>query len=277
MKKIVSFFTAISVALCGIYFFNVYKGEKISLAADAELLYSKIHEFLDDNESCSSEDFENVCVQYIRNNSAPLEVLDREEFDNQLENKKVLYRGVCKEIYADDIKQGNIYIGESIDNLRGNGMYTTTNIDCANYFAGDNGEIVTMILDDEANVLEYPYLQKLLELIYMNHPEEFEAINNSSKDELVFDSVKEWEKLFLSNHFQNDYSKMRESSELKTVQENRKYYFKDKEAAILHNSGLLAKLMGYDVLHTDEIDEQSGCDIQEHLILDAKVLKVCNS
>ena len=58
------------------------------------------------------------------------------------------------------------------------------------------------------------------------------------------------------------------------LQKNRIKYFKDKKVALYYNFGLLAKLLGYSVLHTDEYDKELKVDIQEYLILDPRVITI---
>ena len=52
-----------------------------------------------------------------------------------------------------------------------------------------------------------------------------------------------------------------------------KDYYLDNKSAMFYNNGLLARLLGYDVLHTD----MSLLDFESHeyLILNAGVLTVC--
>ena len=54
-------------------------------------------------------------------------------------------------------------------------------------------------------------------------------------------------------------------------------YFKDKKAALFYNDGLIANFLGYDILYTNEFDNELGVDIQEYLVLNYEVLKVCNN
>lgn len=91
-------------------------------------------------------------------------IVSAQEFERLKEKgKTVLYRGVTdyKEITAHDMaeqfKHGKFYCGRGI---YGYGTYTDTNKAVANYYAydsgiTDNGEVMEMILSDDAKVVDY--------------------------------------------------------------------------------------------------------------------------
>ena len=59
---------------------------------------------------------------------------------------------------------------------------------------------------------------------------------------------------------------------------NRKRYFKENKASVFYNSGLLAKLLGFDVLHTiDYLSDMIDYKEEEYLVVNAKVLSVLGS
>lgn len=104
--------------------------------------------------------------------------MNKQQFDKYSKNKIILYRGFEGENakqYAKEFKEGKIYIGKNVNNVRGNGIYTTANYECAKHFTNDHkGEnIVTMFLNNNKHSLETSRLQKLKKIMVNNHPDEF--------------------------------------------------------------------------------------------------------
>lgn len=251
----------------------------------AELLYTKITEFLAAHEDCSAEDFDDVCRQYMKENcSSAQTVLIKEKFEKQSEGKLILYRGVSDKKFADDFKAGNIFIGNGTLNYRGSGIYTTYSIDCAHYFAnGNEDNIVTMFLCKDANIIDaWDYLD-IFDIMLLEYGDTFKP---SEEGDVWFDSMsgylyRKCDEFNLTEESPTaDYRNMllflRDNDpEYQEQMKNRTVYFTNKKVAMVNNHGLLARLMGFDVLHTDEFDEMLDMEIQEYLVLDAGVLAVC--
>lgn len=292
------------------YFMGPYK--QVKKQKEADLLYTKVNEFLHDNENISPENFEDKCVKYIQNNSGKPKILNKETFDAKSKNKIILYRGINGENakkYTEEFKHGKIYIGKNIHNVRGNGIYTTANYKCAQHFADSNETIVTMFLNNKKNILENKYLEELKDIMVKKHSDEFSYIVDSIKMDLLYSPIDYLATEYLFKEYIPDFDvnklyelNFKEIAELeekllppealadidvlskaaeKAKSDSRyaelkqeKKYFKDKKAALYYNSGLLAKLLGYDVLHTDEYDEELKVDIQEYLILDPEIISI---
>lgn len=184
------------------------------------------------------------------------------------------------------MKSGKVYIGKNVDNLRGNGIYTTSNLECAKLFATHGNENIVqlpvdvndLILKDK--ILSVKYLRIILACIYRNHKDELDFILKTPKDDLKFDSANTFASKIVSEFmstgvkrnmknfdvFSDKYIKDH-AEEYEESQKNRIRYFKENKYAIFHNLGLQAKLLGYDVLYTDEYDDDLDIDIKEYLIL----------
>ena len=293
MKKALSFLVIISIFFCGISLyvnnFTAYaKGTQAE--KDAEILYTRIHEFLDATKDCPSEDFEKVCVNYILENSGTLTVLDKGAFETQTKSSLKLYRGVPKKEFADDMKMGKFYIGNSIKNVRGNGIYTTTSPDCANYYTDGTGEVINLSMSKEAKVIEMPYLEEVLLKMREMHPEEFKCTLDNN---LLCDSMKDWIDTQMKYYFKGEYDKflrgkvseesiklacayMKRQPDYSKLMKTRKNYYKNKIAAIFYNYGLTAKLLGYDALHSVALLRNFVSEKEEeYLILNAGILAVC--
>ena len=281
---------------------------------EAELLYDEIQKFLNENEDCLPEDFETVCIGYLKSNSSKPVLLNSEDFLKESQNKLILYRGISGENsrkYADQFLSGNIYIAKNVDNVRGNGIYTTSNYECATHFSSSsNGVIVTMFLNNRNDLLENSYLEELKEVMVKRHPGEFDYIIDSPKVEYIYNPINDLSTEYIFREYVPDFDvskldgltqkeiislteelipeeifedpsfydklieKIKGDSRYIEYKKNPVKYFKDKKAALYYNSGLLAKLLGYNVLYTDEYDQELKVNIQEYLILDPGVITI---
>lgn len=289
MKKVLSFLILVSMVLCGISLCGANSttyAEGTQVEKDAEVLYYKIHEFLDATKDCAPEDFEKVCVDYMLENSDSLTVLDKDAFEAQTKSDLRLYRGVPKKEFADDFKSGNIYIGGG---LRGKGIYTTTSLDCAIRYTDEVGEVINLAMNKDAKVVEMPYLEEVLLKMREMHPEEF----TFDDENVMFDSMQGWFEANIKKYLKDDYPKyldgtlseekmkslttrIEENEEFQRLSKVRKRYYKDKKAAVFYNCGLSARLLGYDALHSiDFLRNFVSEKEEEYLILNAGVLAVC--
>lgn len=285
MKRILSFFMIISIIALSGYGPKIY-AEDTPEEIEARILYTKIQEFLTSNENCEPENFDEVCTNYIRQNFGSLTVLDKEPFDIQTKSDIVVYRGVSKKAYADNFKLGNIYIGNG---LRGKGIYTTTSLGCAVHYTEGTGEIMTFAINKNAKIIDWPYFEKVLTKMQELHTGEFDFDDN----DLIYDSMREWLETKAKEYFKERYSNYldgtitqeefnsfltstKQSEEYQILSKSRKKYYKDKKAAIFYNSGLLAKLLGYDAIRSiDYLSTFANEKEEEYLILNASVLTLC--
>lgn len=289
MKKVLSFLMSISMILCGVSFCgansNVYADET-QLERDAEILYLKIHAFLILTEDYFPADFDRACVDYMLRNSGTFITLDKEDFETQTKSDLHLYKGVPKKELADNFKSGKNYIEGG---LRGRGLYTTTSLSCASHYTEVNGEVITLSINKDANIMEMSYLTEVLLKMQDLHKKEF----TFSASDLVYDSMQNWTEDQVKKCLKDDYKKfldgslteeeiksvlmgIKESEEYKNLSKTRKRYYRNKKAAVFYNFGLLAKLLGYDALHSmDFLSPFANEKEEEYLILNAGVLKVC--
>lgn len=271
-----------------VFFQNAYAQSVVTeeqKILDAENLYIKINDFLKNNENCAPEDFEKVCCEYIKSKSEPITVLNEDDFISQSVGHQLLYRGFSEKHFAYDLKQGKVYIGSNAKNVRGNGIYTTSNEKCARLFAKKNGDcIVKLFFDNNSKILNNDYLKEIKKIMCERHPKEFDYILNSTKRDLCVSPLDDYLSKFLEGCKTNDewFKKVNELKSmndpvLQELRTKKIKYFKDKKAALFYNNGLLANFLGYDILYTNEFDNELGVDIQEYLILNYGVLKVCNN
>lgn len=258
---------------------------------DAEILYDKINEFLEQHADCPPESFEDICRDYIKSRCKSPVILDQNIFKLESSCKTIVYRGIPEKQYADALKSGQIYISKNIGNVRGNGIYTTSNKFCAEYFTRGNPDgIVTMFINKTDNILSYPYLDEITNIMLDNHPELAELLDpplgklilNSAEEflkkaseeiQIKIDAMKNLTPEEATNlywQYFNDIGKKYFETRL-----NKKCYFKDNSIAIFYNKGLQARLLDYDAIYTDEFDEDLCLDMQEYLILDSGILTIC--
>ena len=210
--------------------------------------------------------------------------MEKEDFLEQSKGKTVLYRGVSEKKYADEFRNGKVYIGKNVDNVRGNGIYTTSNKKLADDFTKD-GSVVEMFFTNDENLktIETPYLKEIRQIMCQSHPEEFLDISKSEKNDLIFDSAGDYINSFFNDYAnknnksledftEDDYKSVgeiaRQDPVFKQLKENRVKYFKTNIAAMFYNLGLLAKFLGYNVLYTDAYDfdfkEDDDEDVKEY-------------
>lgn len=289
MKKILSFLMTVSIILCGFSFCEINSktyADETQIEKDAEILYLKIQAFLFLTEDYSPADFDRACVDYILKSSRTFMTLDKEDFETQTKSDLRLYRGFPKKEFADNFKSGKNYIGGG---LRGKGIYTTTSLSCANHYTDGTGEVIMLSLNKDAKIMEMSYLTEVLLKMQDLHKDEF-TFNES---DLIYDSMQDWIEDQIKISLKDDYQKflngdlteeeiksvlmgIKESEKFKTLSKTRKRYYKNKKAAMFYNFGLLAKLLGYDALHsTDFLGTFANEKEEEYLVLNAGVLKVC--
>lgn len=269
-----------------VFFQNAYAQSVVTeeqKILDAENLYIKINDFLKNNENCAPEDFEKVCCEYIKSKSKPIAVLGEDDFINQSVGHQLIYRGFSEKHFADDLKQGKVYVGLNTMNVRGNGIYTSSNEKCASLFAKNSACLVKLFFDNSSKILNSDYLKEIKRIMCERHPKEFDYILNSTKMDLCVSPLDDYLRKILEGY--NDDEWFQKLNELKSTNDpvlqelrtKKTRYFKDKKAALFYNDGLIANLLGYDILYTNEFDNELSVDIQEYLVLNYGVLKVCNN
>lgn len=241
----------------------------------AQKLYDIMKNFLVKYKDCPKEEFDKECIKFIKNFSNSPQKLTKKEFEKKSKNKLLLYRGVIKKEYADDFKTGKIFFGENLKNERGNGIYTAPERKHAEFwiwsqnpddykiieqYAYDydlyekmayklvpHGEVLTMFLNNEAKILDNTNLREFKDLICKMNPNHLKNVTTFRDETFSDDNVLN--------------SKV----------------FKTKEDLLFHNSGLLTKLLGYDVLYekkTKAIIDENGKLGSEYLIINPEILNV---
>lgn len=259
--------------------------------AFAKKLYKTMQKFLKENKKSDVDGFDDVCIEYLKQYCKPQKLLTKDEFEKKSKDRLILYRGVTKKEYLDDFKEEKIFFAPNINNEKGNGIYVTSEYDQAKYFMFDQnpkytdkllqyfkehpeleemeksldtievqkiieeimkkmlpyGGIITMFMDNETKILDSDYLDECKDLIFLSQPKKFkEAIP-----------------------FNGEHMPMEVIKELKLYQ--------TKEEKLMHNSGLLARLLGYDAVYSKEnqLDlDDSGYGCNEYLIVNPEVLNV---
>lgn len=298
-KKFFSIFVSALIIFEAYSFYSFHADE----FEDAEFLYTKMTEFLKEYNSVSPEKIDDVCKEFMKSRIPESNLLNEQDFNEKSKGNIILYRGVDNKKYADEFKHENIFL--SCWNARGSGIYTTTSLDCAKYYHQGASEhpddtlIKMFISQKDVKILDDKYLEKLQEIIVEKHPEEFgEFKNNKYIDKYVFDSLSEYinsfnevcQTLDKMNLSKEDYVKEKEKrfeeirkkyqvttgSIYEKLLAERKTYYKSNKAYVWFNSGLLTKLMGFDVLYTvgllrtDLFDEPE----EEYLVVNPNVLNV---
>lgn len=246
--------------------------EKINLA---NKFYTKMQDFLEKYKNCAIEEFDDICIKFLKNISNPPKLLTKEEFEQNAPNKLILYRGVTRKEYANNFKAGKLFFGKNLINERGNGIYTTPEYRHAEiwiwssnpddykvlkkyehndklyekmmYKLVPHGEILKMYLDDSTKILDNSYLREIKDLIFKLHPNHFLTAATLGDVTFTEQTIKDL------NVFQN------------------------KEDLLFHNSGLLTRLLGYDVLYereTKAIIDENGTLGSEYLIVNPEILNV---
>ena len=292
-KKLSGFLFIVLVVFSGICSLEIKslvfaEGSKID--EDARILYHKVDKFLEDNKNCSPEDFDKVCCDYILTRSRPLRLEAKDMFRfREAASGIALYRGISDKKFAQEMKSGKIYIANGVKNARGSGIYATPDFDCAARYATLKGEVVAMFLAPEARILENSYLEELKQKLISMDPQRF----TFSHKDLIYDSLEPWITQQFKLYFKEDYDKfssgemcdwklmdsaldqVKKHPDYPALVANRKRYYLNKAAAVFNNSGLLARFLDFDVLHSkdflwDSLEEKD----EEYLVLDAGVLTV---
>lgn len=265
----------------------------------AEHLYKKINDFLLKYKDVSPERFDDVCKEYMTKDVTSVDLLSEKDFEERSKGNTVLYRGLNEKHFADNFKRGIIYLPSNTKNVRGIGIYTTTSFACAKRYSDKNNSetIVKMLIPKSGTkILENEYLEKLKEIIRSTHPEEFGAFSKENKEDYIFDSASK----FLNEKFGKVFEKIQKEQiedpneqqhlldeleeQLKKdpayqeLKANRKRYFKENKASVFYNSGLLTKLLGFDVLHSiDYLSDTVDYKEEEYLIINSRVLCILNN
>ena len=267
------------------------------MISQAEELYNKINDFLIQNKDVPTEEFDAFCCAFMVKNSHHMQPLNTEEFEEKSKNSVIVYRGVSKKQFADDLKSNIIYFSSNIRNVRGSGIYTTTSLDCAKHFSDINNSetVVKMLLPKtEVKILENEYLENLKAILRNTHEDEFGEFTPDKKLNNIFDSMakyldeqfrevtKKCEEIEDLNEQQKLIDKVFEKLELDPVYQElkatRKMFFKTNKAALFYNSGLLTKLLGFDALHTvDCLRDFVNFKEEEYLVVNPKILSVLNN
>lgn len=268
--------------------------ESFALKEDAEYLYKKINDFLLEYKDVSPEKFDDICKEYMTKNTTTVKLLSEKDFEEKSKDSIVLYRGITEKQFADNLKKGIIYMPSNIKNVRGMGIYATTSLECAKRYSDktDPKTVVKMLMPKTGvKVLEDEYLEKLKEIIRRTHPENFGMFSANNKENCIFDSAAELLNEKFGEVFQKIereqiedpdeqyrlFNEVGEQLKKHPIMINRKRYFKENKASVFYNSGLLCKLLGFDVLHsTDYLSDNTEIKEEEYLIVEPKVLSVLN-
>ncbi len=161
---------------------------------DAELLYTKMTEFLSKYNNVTLEKIDDVCKEIIGSKIPESNLLSGQDFEEKSVGNTILYRGVENKAYADEFKNGKVFI--SCWNVRGSGIYTTTSLDCAKSYANkqnpDDTLIKIFISKSNVKILNNDYLEKLKELIIKRHSEKFGEFENKCSNDYIFDSAADY-------------------------------------------------------------------------------------
>ena len=273
--------------------------ENSTIKNDAERLYKKINDFLLEHKDISPEQFDDVCMNYIAKNNTVVNLLNKNDFDEKSKCSIVLYRGFSEKHPADNFKKCKVYLSSNTKNVRGMGIYTTTSFECAKRYSDKTnpGTVVSMLIPKTGTkVLENEYLKKLKEMIQRIHPDEFGLFSEDNKENYIFDSMSEFinkrtkifEEKIKKEKIENFDEQLRILKELceelekdpvyQELKANRKRYFKSNKASIFYNSGLLAKLLGFDALHSiDYLSDEVAYKEEEYLIVNPKIIYILNN
>lgn len=242
----------------------------------ATKLHLAMNNFINNNTSdCSVEHFDKFCKDFLEKNSSKPKLLSLEEFEKGVKNKTTLYRGISSKEYVNDFKSGKMFFSDNLSMERGNGIYTTSQYDHASiwiwstnpndwkamepyennetlynemlYRLVPHGEVIKMFLNDSAKILNNSDLREIKDLIFKMEPEKFK-------------NILAW----------------RDCNFPKTSIKNLNI-FNTKEQLLFHNSGLLTKLLGYDVLYekeTNAIIDNNGTLGDEYLVVNPGILSI---
>lgn len=155
------------------------------------------------------------------------------------------------------------------------------------------------IKQNEVKILENTYLEKIKNTIIEKHFDEFGEFSNKDNEYYIFDNLQKFvneyfsevykkidtlEKLGLSDEeffkkqkeLLDDYgARLKKDPTFKKLYKNRKKYYTSAKAYVWFNSGLLTKLMKYDVLHIKEyLRDFYTKEEDEYLVVNPKILHV---
>lgn len=276
---------------------NIYATKSVSDSAieyKAEYLYKKINDILLKYKDVPPEKFDDVCKEYMVKDIASLNLLNKKDFEEKSKNSIILYRGINEKQFADSFKKGIIYMPSNIRNVRGMGIYATTSFECAKYYSDKNDPqtIIRMLIPkSKIKILEDEYLEKLKEKIRTMHPEEYGDFSKENKENYIFDSALGLLNEKFGELFEKiDREQIKDPDEIMRLQNelgeqlkkdpiivNRKRYFKENKASVFYNSGLLTKLLGYDVLHSiGSLRDNIEIMEEEYLIVEPRILSILN-
>jgi len=256
---------------------------------DAEKLYAKINEFLNNHSDVEPENFDEFCKKFMLISS-----FNPSKNKSLSEDVIILYRGVSDKEFAKEFKSGNIFIASGIRNVRGCGIYTTPDLNLAKSYTDKNFPeciIQIAISKNKTKILENDYLERLKSIIIEKYPNEFGEFKSKTKDDYIFDSMKDYldeqTKLIIeecmkiedpeaqNKLFEEKCAKLNEDPTCKKLQAQRKKYFTTNKSAVFYNSGLLTKLLGFDVLHTyDFLSDFIHSKQDEYLIVNTSVINI---
>ena len=153
-------------------------------------MFDAVKQFLENAKEISEKDFEQYCVNYLKDhNPINFNTLQDSEF-NELENSGdylILYRGLHNEEYTEKMRNGEIYIGGMMSapvRQEGHGIYTTSNLSYAKFYAQmpnsktDCGEIVKLALKKSAKLIDLLYLDSVFNKMIETHAEYFKDYLN---------------------------------------------------------------------------------------------------
>lgn len=249
--------------------------EYISKKLSAMNLRLKMDEFIKKANNCSIEDFDRFCLDFLEKTYIKPNLLSPENFEIFSKNKTILYRGLSSNEYVNNFKSGKMFFSDNLSNERGSGIYSTSQYNHAEiwiwptepdyyivleqYENDDNlykemayklvphGEVVKMYIDDSAKILNNTYLKEIKDLIFKTEPQKFRNIIAYGDCNFPKSTIKGLN------------------------------IFNTKEQLLFHNSGILTKLLGYDILYEKEtfmeIDEQGNLG-DEYLIINPGILNI---
>ncbi len=269
---------------------------ELKIENHTEELYKKISDFLNEYKDIPPEKFDDICIKYMKKDLKPLKIINNKEFQEKSKENIILYRGINQKRFANDFKNGIVYFPPNDRNVNGTGIYTTTSLDCAkDYSGGDlSGAVVKMLIPRTGiKILENQYLEKLKDIIRRNHKDEFGDFTSENKQNYIFDSMQEYideqSKKIIEKYEkienQDEYKrlvdealgKIKKDPNFQILKDSRKRYFKNNKAAIFYNSGLLAKLLGFDILYSiDYLRNFVGYKEEEYLIVNPEILSILN-
>lgn len=232
--------------------------------------------FINNNaNTCSVENFDKFCKWFLEKNSAKPKLLSIEEFEKATKNNMILYRGVSSNEYVNDFKSGKMFFSDNLSVERGNGIYTTSQYDHAKFWTFStnpddlkilkpyendenlynemfyklipHGEVIKMFANDSAKILNNSDLREIKDLVFKMEPEKFKNVLAWRDCNFPRSCIKELN------------------------------IFNTKEQLLFHNSGILTKLLGYDILYEKETNlliDENGTPGDEYLVANPGVLNI---